>query len=65
MRDGASIATSVVNDSVTGEDVPSALATPEWIVKDTVAKVISDGFATAEDVCAGDVAKACADLNIQ
>ncbi len=64
-EDGSSIATSTVNDSETGMDVPSALATPEWIVKDTVSKVIADGFATAADVCTGDAEKVCTDLGIE
>jgi ABC-type xylose transport system substrate-binding protein len=64
-EDASSLVTSTVPDSVTGEDVPSALATPEWIVKDTVSKVVDDGFATAADICKGDAAKACTDLGIQ
>ena len=63
--DASGLATGSVNDSVTGEDVPSALATPEWITRDTVSKVVSDGFATAADICAGKAAKACTELGIE
>ncbi len=61
----AALATGSVNDSETGQDVPSVLAVPEWITADTVAKVISDGFQTAADVCAGDVAKACTKYGVK
>lgn len=57
--DADALVTGTVNDSVTGEDVPSVLATPVWITADTVQTVVSDGFASAADVCAGPVAKAC------
>lgn len=64
-EDASGLATGSVNDSVTGEDVPSALATPEWITRDTVSKVVSDGFASAADICKGEAAKACTELGIQ
>ena len=38
------LATGTVQDTEPGEDVPSALATPEAITKDNVKKVIDDGF---------------------
>ncbi|MEZ5095024.1 MAG: substrate-binding domain-containing protein [Nocardioides sp.] len=59
------LATGSVMDSVTNQEVPSALAIPEWITADTVAKVIADGFQSAADVCTGKVAKACAKYGVQ
>ena len=61
----ASLATGTVKDTELGVDVPSALATPEIIYKDGVAKVISDGFQSADDVCTGAYAKLCTDNGVQ
>jgi D-xylose transport system substrate-binding protein len=55
----AALATSTVPDTETGEDVPSALATPVWVTADTVETVVTDGNATAADICTGAIAKAC------
>ena len=38
------LATGTVKDTELGKDVPSALATPEAIFKDSVKNVIDDGF---------------------
>jgi D-xylose transport system substrate-binding protein len=54
-----SLATGTVQDTETGQDVPSALATPVWVTADKVEQVVSDGNASASDICTGDVAKAC------
>src|SRR3954466_4467198 len=54
-----SLATGSVKDTETGKDVPSALATPEAIFKDGVAKVISDGFQPKDQVCTGEYAALC------
>ncbi len=55
--------TSLVNGSVTdpdtNEDVPSSLATPVWVTLENIQQVFDDGFATAADVCTGEVAAAC------
>jgi D-xylose transport system substrate-binding protein len=59
------LATGTVPDTETGEDVKSALATPEAIFKDGVKKVIDDGFQKAEDVCTGEFAKLCEEAGIQ
>ena len=62
---GRRLATGTVEDTETGKDVPSVLATPEAIYKDGVAKVIADGFQTKEDVCTGAFAKLCTDNGVQ
>jgi D-xylose transport system substrate-binding protein len=59
------LATGSVPDTETGEDVKSALATPEAIFKDGVKKVIDDGFQSADDVCTGEFAKLCEEAGIQ
>ncbi len=60
-----SLATGEVEDTVTAEMVPSALATPESISDAAgVKKVIDDGFQTAADVCTDAYAKLCADAGI-
>ncbi len=61
----ASMATGKVKDTELGVDVPSALATPEIIYKDGVAKVIADGFQSKEDVCTGEFEKLCADNGVK
>jgi D-xylose transport system substrate-binding protein len=59
-----SIANGSVKDTQTGQDVPSALATPEAIFKNNVKKVIDDGFQKASDVCTGPYAKYCQQAGI-
>ena len=54
-----SLATGSVTDTETGQEVPSALATPVWITADKVQTVVDDGFASASDICTGEIAKAC------
>ena len=53
------LATGSVKDPNTGQDVKSALATPEAIYIDNISKPFDDGFAKVADVCTGPVAKAC------
>jgi D-xylose transport system substrate-binding protein len=60
----AELATGSVEDPDTGEDVPSALATPVWVTLDNIQQVFDDGFATYADVCTGPVKSACADAGI-
>jgi D-xylose transport system substrate-binding protein len=60
-----SLATGEVEDTETGNMVPSVLATPEAIFKDGVAKVISDGFQAKEDVCTGEFAQLCEQNGVQ
>lgn len=62
--DTSSMATGEVEDTETGEMVPSVLATPEWITKDTVKTVIDAGFQSAADVCVDEFAKACEEAGI-
>ncbi len=61
----AALATGSVKDSETGKDVPSALATPVWVTKDSVQTVIDDGFAKAADICVDEFAKACTTAGIK
>ncbi|MFC5179513.1 sugar ABC transporter substrate-binding protein [Nocardioides taihuensis] len=58
------LATGTVTDTETNQEVPSALATPEWITADSVQKVIDDGFASAADICVDEYAKDCQKYNI-
>ncbi len=51
--------TGTVKDTVSGQDVPSVLATPQAIFTADVKTVISDGFQSAADVCTGAYAKLC------
>jgi D-xylose transport system substrate-binding protein len=60
----AALATGSVVDPDTGEDVPSALATPVWVTVDSLQQVFDDGFASYADVCTGEVEAACADAGI-
>ena len=59
------LATSSVTDPETGDEVPSALATPEIITADTVAKVVSDGFADKAELCKGAFAKLCTQYGVE
>ncbi len=63
-EDGSDLATETVEDTETGEQVPSVLEKPVIIYRDNVKDVIDDGFQTAEDVCAGPAAAACTELGI-
>jgi D-xylose transport system substrate-binding protein len=60
-----SLATGTVKDTELNKDVASVLATPEIIYKDGVAKVVSDGFQSAADVCTGAYAKLCTENGVQ
>ncbi|WP_250001259.1 sugar ABC transporter substrate-binding protein [Actinoplanes sp. M2I2] len=57
-------ATGTTKDPESNADVPSVLLDPEAITKDTVKKVIEDGFVTKDAVCTADFAKACTDAGI-
>jgi D-xylose transport system substrate-binding protein len=59
------LASGSVEDTVLGEQVKSALATPEAIFKDGVAKVISEGFQPKESVCTGRFAALCEENGVQ
>ncbi len=59
------LATGEVEDTQTGEMVPSALATPESITDAAgVKKVIDDGFQAAADVCTNAYKKLCDEAGI-
>ena len=60
-----SLATGSVKDTVTGKEVPSALATPVWVTAPQVETVVKDGNASASDICKGDVAAACKKYGVQ
>ena len=59
------LVTGTVDDTVTGEAVPSVLATPESIFADQVKDVVADGFQSASDICTPDFAKACEKYGVQ
>ena len=63
-EDASTLATGSVTDTETGEEVPSALATPVWITTDNIKQPFDDGFAQASDVCTGKVAAACTKAGI-
>ncbi len=51
--------TATVHDPTGNRDVPSVLLAPEAIFKDTVQKVVADGFVTKAELCTGDYAALC------
>lgn len=57
--------TGQVKDTVTGEDVPSVLATPQSIFRDQVKDVVADGFQPVEDVCSGEFADLCTKYGVK
>ncbi|MEI7056980.1 substrate-binding domain-containing protein [Nocardioides sp. CCNWLW239] len=64
-EDAASaLATGTVEDTEAGKDVPSVLAEPVWITKETVATVIEDGQADAAEVCSGAIAVLCTENGV-
>ncbi len=59
------LATGSVTDSETGDEVKSALATPESITADSVQKVVDDGFAKASDICTKEYAADCKKYGVE
>jgi D-xylose transport system substrate-binding protein len=57
--------TGEVEDVEGGRQVPSVLLEPVSIFRDNVKDVVDDGFVTAEDLCTGEFAAACEELDIQ
>ncbi len=57
--DTSSIVNGTVKDTQANRDVPSVLATPEWITIKNVEDVVKAGQAKASDICTGDVAALC------
>lgn len=60
----AALATGTVEDTEAGKDVPSVLAEPVWVTKETVGTVIEDGQADAADVCAGAIEDLCTENGV-
>ena len=63
-EDTSSLVTGSVKDTESGQDVPSALATPVWITMDNIKQPFDDGFAKASDVCTGKIADLCTKAGI-
>ncbi len=59
------LATGEVEDTVTGEMVPSVLAEPQAIFQDDVKVVIADGFQPKEQVCKGQFADLCTEYGVE
>jgi D-xylose transport system substrate-binding protein len=57
-------APGTVHDPEGNRDVPSVLLEPQSIFKANVNDVVKDGFATKQDVCAGDLAAKCAEVGV-
>ena len=57
--DTSSIVHFNVTDTQANRQVPSVLATPEWITIKNVEDVVKAGQAKASDICTGDVAALC------
>jgi D-xylose transport system substrate-binding protein len=62
--DADKIATQTENDPVGKREVPSVLLEPFMITKDSVKRVIDEGYVSAEEVCTGELAAACTELGI-
>ncbi|BAJ33144.1 MULTISPECIES: substrate-binding domain-containing protein [Kitasatospora] len=56
---------ATVHDPTGNRDVPSVLLAPEAIFKDSVQKVVADGYVTKEQLCTGDYAALCAGAGIK
>jgi D-xylose transport system substrate-binding protein len=55
------LATGTVEDTESGEQVPSVLLEPQGIFQDNVQVVVDDGFATADELCTTDELQAACD----
>jgi D-xylose transport system substrate-binding protein len=62
--DTTSIVNGSVKDTQANRDVPSVLATPQWITQKNVEDVVKAGQAKASDICAGDVAALCTKFGV-
>lgn len=58
------LVTGSVEDTEAGTDVPSVLAEPVWVTKESVGSVIKDGQADAAEVCAGAIADLCTENGV-
>jgi D-xylose transport system substrate-binding protein len=61
---GSDLVNGAVKDTVLNKDVPSALAVPKAIYKDSVKDVIADGFWKASDICTGQYAALCTSAGV-
>ncbi|HEV7707266.1 MAG TPA: substrate-binding domain-containing protein, partial [Asanoa sp.] len=61
---GGDLVNGAVKDTVLNKDVPSALAVPKAIYKDSVKDVIADGFWKASDICTGQYAALCTSAGV-
>lgn len=59
------LATGSVTDPTTHQPVPSVLATPVWVTKNSVEQVVKDGQQKASDICTGAIAKLCTKYGVQ
>jgi D-xylose transport system substrate-binding protein len=57
--------TGTVEDPEGDREVPSVLLTPVAIFRDNVKDVVDDDFVTADELCTGTFADACAELGIE
>ena len=53
-----------VEDSESGEMVPSVFATPVWVTQDNINEPFDAEYTTVEKVCTADFADACAELGL-
>ncbi len=59
------LATSTVDDTETGQKVPSVLLEPQAIFKDSVKDVVADGFTTADKLCTtAELKAACTEAGV-
>ena len=60
------LATGKTADSVSGQDVPSVLLTPQQIFPENVKDVVADGFTTADKICTtAELKAACTKYGVQ
>ncbi|QWF83577.1 sugar ABC transporter substrate-binding protein [Amycolatopsis sp. CA-230715] len=59
------IATAVSKDPKGNRTVKSVLLQPQLTTKDSVKKVVDEGYVKASEICGGDLAAACAQLGIK
>jgi D-xylose transport system substrate-binding protein len=62
----STLVNDVTRDDELGIDIPSVYTTPVWVTSENMADtVVADGAVTVNDLCAGDVADACAEAGIE
>lgn len=55
---------TTVKDTEANRDVPSRLEKPQSIFRENIKDVIDDGFVKRDDLCAGEFAQYCTELNL-